>query len=95
MATQPVDRVASVGSYELWMLAQGVMGLCGAGGMMFLIPAYVVAQGGSPADAGAVMALAGALALSGPVGSDRGSPPVACSVRRRRHDRSTGVSEPC
>lgn len=34
--------------------------------MMFLIPAFVVDQDGSPADAGAVMALAGALALTGP-----------------------------
>lgn len=59
-------RVPSVGAYELWMLAQAAIGFCGVGGMMFLIPAFVLAQGGSPADAGAVMALAGALALSGP-----------------------------
>lgn len=48
------------------MLSHGVMGLVAVGGMMFLIPAYVVDQGGSPADAGAVMAVAGALALSAP-----------------------------
>lgn len=58
--------IPSAGPYEFWMLAQAAMGFCGVGGMMFLIPAYVVAQGGSPADAGAVMALAGALALAAP-----------------------------
>lgn len=47
------------------MLAQGAVGFLGVGGMMFLIPLYVLEQGGSPADAGAVMALAGALALIG------------------------------
>ncbi len=60
-------RVPAVGSYELWMLAHGAMGFVGVGGMMFLIPAYVLEQGGSPADAGAVMALAGALALTAPL----------------------------
>lgn len=58
--------VPSVGPYELWMVAQGAVGLLGAGGMMFLIPAYVLDKGGNPADAGAVMAIAGALALSAP-----------------------------
>ena len=59
--------VPSIGPYELWMLAQGTIGFIGVGGMMFLIPLYVVEQGGTPADAGAVLALAGALALTGPV----------------------------
>lgn len=62
----PRGTVVSIGPYELWMLAQGAMGFVGVGGMMFLIPLYVVEQGGSPSDAGAVMALAGALALTGP-----------------------------
>lgn len=60
-------RVPAAGHYELWMLAQGAVGFVGVGGMMFLIPLYVIEQGGSPADAGAVMALAGALALVGPL----------------------------
>ncbi len=62
----PKANVVSVGPYELWMLAQGAMGFVGVGGMMFLIPLSVIEQGGSPSDAGAVMALAGALALAGP-----------------------------
>lgn len=62
----PAADVASVGTYEVWMLAQAAVGLLGAGGMMFLIPAFVLEQGGSPADAGAVMAVAGSIALAGP-----------------------------
>lgn len=58
--------VVSVGPYEVWMLAQTAIGFLAVGGMMFLIPAFVLDQGGSPADAGAVMALAGAIALAGP-----------------------------
>ena len=64
-ATAPVVR--AVGPYEVWMLAHAAVGFVGVGGMMFLIPAYVLDQGGTPADAGAVMALAGALALVAPV----------------------------
>lgn len=64
-ATAPVVR--AVGPYEVWMLAHAAIGFVGVGGMMFLIPAYVLDQGGTPADAGAVMALAGALALVAPV----------------------------
>ncbi len=66
MNTDAPASIPTIGPFELWMLSQGVMGLVAVGGMMFLIPAYVVDQGGSPADAGAVMAVAGALALSAP-----------------------------
>lgn len=66
-AARQHTSVPSIGPYEIWMLAQATIGFIGVGGMMFLIPLYVVEQSGSPADAGAVLALAGALALTGPV----------------------------
>lgn len=58
--------MASIGSYELWMLAQAALGFVVYGGIMFLIPLHIQAQGGSPADTGAVIALAGVLGLAGP-----------------------------
>ena len=58
--------VAAVGRFELWMLASVAMGLVGIGGVLFLVPAYVLNQGGTPADAGAVMAIGSGLALTGP-----------------------------
>lgn len=58
--------VPMVGSYELWKLAHAAIGLVAVGGLMFLIPLAVVEQGGTPADAGAVVALGGALGLLGP-----------------------------
>ena len=66
MNVEVSGRIPAVGRFELWMLAHAAVGLVGVGGMMFLIPLYVLAQGGTPADAGAVMALASALALAGP-----------------------------
>lgn len=60
-------QVPSVGRYELWMLANVAMGFVGVGGLLFLIPAYVLSQGGSPADAGLVLAIASGLALTGPL----------------------------
>lgn len=48
------------------MLAQGALGFVVYGGIMFLIPLHVIAQGGTPADTGAVVALAGVLGLTGP-----------------------------
>lgn len=60
------QRVPSVGPFELWKLAQVAVGLVGVGGLLFLIPLAIVEQGGTPADAGAVVALAGALGLLGP-----------------------------
>lgn len=64
-STSPT-RILAVGRFEVWMLAHGAMGFVGVGGMMFLIPLYVVSQQGTPADAGAVIAVASALALTGP-----------------------------
>lgn len=58
--------VPRIGRYELWKVAHAAVGLVGVGGLMFLIPLAVVEQGGTPADAGAVVALAGALGLLGP-----------------------------
>lgn len=62
----PTTSAVSIGSYELWMLAQAVLGFVVYGGVMFLIPLHVLAQGGTPADTGAVVALAGVLGLAGP-----------------------------
>jgi MFS family permease len=59
-------RVPALGPYELWMVAQGALGTVGVGGLLFLVPAYVLDQEGTPADAGAVMALIGGVALAGP-----------------------------
>lgn len=61
-----MPRVASIGSYELWMLSQAALGFVVYGGIMFLIPLDVLAQGGTPADTGSVVALAGVLGLAGP-----------------------------
>lgn len=63
---RPIYPVASVGRYELWMLAQAALGFVAYGGVIFLIPLHVLAEGGSPADTGAVVALIGLLGLSGP-----------------------------
>jgi MFS family permease len=60
------QQVPSIGPFELWKLAQVAVGLVAIGGLMFLIPLAIVEQGGTPADAGAVVALAGALGLLGP-----------------------------
>lgn len=65
MKTTP-RPVPSIGTFELWKLAQVAVGLVAIGGLMFLIPLAIVEQGGTPADAGAVVALAGALGLLGP-----------------------------
>lgn len=59
--------VPAIGPFELWKLAQVAVGFVAVGGLMFLIPLAVVEQGGTPADAGAVIALAGALGLLGPL----------------------------
>ncbi len=61
-----VSSIPSIGRFELWMLANAATGFVGVGGMMFLIPLYVLSQQGTPADAGSVMAVASALALAGP-----------------------------
>jgi MFS family permease len=58
--------VLSIGQYELWMLAQAVLGFTVYGGVIFLIPLHVLAQGGTPGDTGAVVALIGLLGLVGP-----------------------------
>lgn len=62
----PAAPVASVGRYELWMLAQAALGFVAYGGVLFLIPLHVLAEGGTPADTGSVVALIGVLGLAGP-----------------------------
>lgn len=70
MGVEVSGRIPAFGRFELWMLAHAAVGFVGVGGMMFLIPLYVLEQGGTPAEAGSVMAVASALALAGPfVGS--------------------------
>jgi predicted MFS family arabinose efflux permease len=70
VAQPPIRPVASIGRYELWMLAQAALGFVAYGGVIFLIPLHVLAEGGSPADTGSVVALIGLLGLAGPfVGS--------------------------
>jgi hypothetical protein len=72
VAQPPIRPVASIGRYELWMLAQAALGFVAYGGVIFLIPLHVLAEGGSPADTGSVVALIGLLGLAGPfVGSLR------------------------
>lgn len=56
----------AIGRFELWMLAHVALGLVGMGGVLFLVPTYVLAQGGTPSDVGAVMAIGSGLALTGP-----------------------------
>lgn len=66
VAQTPIRSVASIGRYELWMLAQAALGFVAYGGVLFLIPLLVLAEGGSPADTGSVVALIGVLGLAGP-----------------------------
>lgn len=66
VAEPPTLPVASIGRYELWMLAQAALGFVAYGGIMFLIPLHVLAEGGTPGDTGSVVALIGLLGLAGP-----------------------------
>lgn len=48
------------------MLAQAALGFVAYGGVIFLIPLHVLAEGGTPADTGSVIALIGLIGLAGP-----------------------------
>ncbi len=62
------DRVAAVGQYELWFVAQLTMGLVYIGAAMFLLPAFVLSLPGSnPGDVGVVMAMLPLIALGAPI----------------------------
>jgi len=49
------------------MLAQAALGFVAYGGVLFLIPLHVLAEGGTPGDTGSVVALIGLLGLAGPL----------------------------